>query len=130
LRQRGKEKGDAFAFDTDKLGRFIHLSAPPVQAPPEPEEEEVVAEETAPAPAEVRRRHFKDEKVRLRAEGMLPEDPQALAVVVADPEASLAYRVAAGEESARQVDPRPGVGVDPETGRPALQWCLAPRAPS
>jgi formylglycine-generating enzyme required for sulfatase activity len=120
-------RGRAFAFDADTLGRFIHLSTPPrVQAPPEeePEEEAVAAEEAAPAPGETRRRRLEDEKARLRAEGMLPEDPQALAALVADPKASLAYRVAAGEELARLGDPRPGVGVDPETDLPALQWCL------
>lgn len=101
LRQR------EFAFDADTLGRFIHLSAPPVQAPPEePEEEEGVAEEAAPAPGEARRRRLGDEKARLRAEGMLPEDPQALLAVIAHPEASLAYRIAAGETLARLGDPR------------------------
>ncbi len=93
-----------FEFDADTLGRFIHLSAPPVQAPLE--EEEAVVEEAAPAPGEARRRRLGDEKVRLRAEGMLPEDPQALREVIADPEASLAYRIAAGETLARLGDPR------------------------
>jgi hypothetical protein len=98
LRQRG------FAFDADTLGRFIHLSAPPVQAPQE--EDEAVPEEAAPAPGEARRRRLGDEKVRLRAEGLLPEDPQALLAVIADPEASLAYRIAAGEALARHGDTR------------------------
>ncbi len=128
-------RGRAFAFDADTLGRFIHLSTPPrVQAPPEeePEEEAVAAEEAAPAPRETRRRRLEDKKARLRAEGMLPEDPQALAALVADPKASLAYRVAASEELARLGDPRPGVGISPplqgeglgEGSLPALQWCL------
>lgn len=93
-----------FTFDTDTLGRFIHLSAPPVQAPPE--EPEAAPEEAAPAPGETRRRRLGDEKARLRAEGMLPEEPQALLAVIADPDASLAYRVTAGEELARLGDPR------------------------
>jgi len=92
-----------FAFDASTLGRFIHLSAPPVQAPPE---EKVVAEEAAPAPEEARRRRLGDEKARLRAEGMLPDDPEALLAIIADPEASLAYRIAAGEALARLGDPR------------------------
>ena len=100
LRQRG------FEFEADTLGRFIHLSAPPVQAPPEEPEEEAVTGEAVPAPGEARRRRLGDEKVRLRAEGMLPDDPEALLAVMADPEASLAYRIGAGEELARLGDPR------------------------
>lgn len=101
LRQRRR-----FAFDADTLGRFIHLSAPPVQVPPEPEEEKPVAEEAALAPGEARRRRIGDEKARLRAEGMLPEDPEALLVIIGDADASLAYRIAAGDALARLGDPR------------------------
>jgi len=101
-----RQRKEGFVFDADKLGRFIHLSAPPVQAPPEEPEEEAVAEEVAPAPGEARRRRLGDEKARLRAEDMLPKDPKALLAVIDDPEASLAYRIAAGEELARLGDPR------------------------
>ncbi len=38
-------------------------------------------------------------------------------------------RAAAGDALARLGDPRPGVGVDPETGLPAIVWCHVPPGP-
>jgi formylglycine-generating enzyme required for sulfatase activity len=38
-------------------------------------------------------------------------------------------RAAAGRTLAVLDDPRPGVGVDADTGLPALQWCLVPPGP-
>jgi len=38
-------------------------------------------------------------------------------------------RVQAGDALARLGDPRPGVGVDPETGLPDILWCYVPPGP-
>ena len=38
-------------------------------------------------------------------------------------------RVQAGDALARSGDPRPGVGVDPETGLPDVLWCYVPPGP-
>jgi formylglycine-generating enzyme required for sulfatase activity len=48
--------------------------------------------------------------------------------LVDDKRVKAGLRAAAGDALARLDDPRPGVGVDPETGLPDIAWCHVPAA--
>jgi hypothetical protein len=66
----------------------------------------------------------------VKALGEIGSKRELESLIAALQDEDIKVRVEAGRGLAELGDPRPGVGVDPETGLPDIVWCPVPAGPS